>query len=330
MPTEGSISRAGVEVEIMVKPQIRAQSVALNDPRLSGPEFSSTQRSSNLFLASWSFLRRYPVIPGVVLLTVAVAAIFAGQLAPQGYIDGNLRERNTPPAWIADGSSEHLLGTDQIGRDLLGRIIYGARVTALVSSVALLTGTVVGTLLGLIAGYYGGWADEAIMRLVDIWLAMPFLLIALIVAVVIGQSVTTIIGLLALAAWSAFVRNIRAEVLSLKTRDYVALSQISGASTSRILFKHIIPGVSGIILVIASLQVGSLILSEATLSYLGAGIPGPTPAWGLMVSEGQKYISTSWWLSVFPGGAIFLVVMAFNFLGDWLRDRFDPRLSQQQ
>jgi peptide/nickel transport system permease protein len=189
---------------------------------------------------------------------------------------------------------------------------------------------VVGTLLGLIAGYYGGWADEAIMRLVDIWLAMPFILIALIVAVVIGQSVTTIIGLLALAAWSAFVRNIRAEVLSLKTRDYVALSQISGASTIRILFKHIIPGVSGIILVIASLQVGSLILSEATLSYLGAGIPGPTPAWGLMVSEGQKYISTSWWLSVFPGGAIFLVVMAFNFLGDWLRDRFDPRLSQQQ
>ena len=201
--------------------------------------------------------------------------------------------------------------------------------TALVSSVALLTGTVVGTLLGLIAGYYGGWADEAIMRLVDIWLAMPFLLIALIVAVVIGQSVTTIIGLLALAAWSAFVRNIRAEVLSLKTRDYVALAQISGASTTRILVKHIIPGVRSIILVIASLQVGSLILSEATLSYLGAGIPGPTPAWGLMVSEGQKYLSTSWWLSVFPGAAIFLVVMSFNFLGDWLRDRFDPRLSQQ-
>jgi peptide/nickel transport system permease protein len=167
------------------------------------------------------------------------------------------------------------------------------------------------------------------MRLEDVWLSLPFLLIALVAAVVIGKSFGVVMGLLALLAWSAFVRNVRAEVLSLKTRDYVALARVAGAPTTRIIIRHILPGVVNTIIVIATLRVGQLILAEASLSFLGAGIPAPTPAWGLMVAEGRDYLGTGqWWISFFPGMAIFLVVMSLNFLGDWMRDRLDPRLRQ--
>ncbi len=162
----------------------------------------------------------------------------------------------------------------------------------------------------------------------DIWLALPFLLVALVVVIVFGQSVITMMGVLAMVSWSLFVRNVRAEVLSLKTRDYVNLAKVSGASTPRILLKHILPGVMNTMVVIATLNVGGLILTEATLSFLGAGIPAPTPAWGLMISEGRDYLRTGWWMAVMPGAAIFLVVMSLNFMGDWLRDRLDPRLRQ--
>ena len=189
-------------------------------------------------------------------------------------------------------------------------------------------GVLVGTLLGLFAGYWGGWIDELIMRLVDFWLALPFILVALVVAIVWGQSLMIMLGLLALLAWSPFVRNIRAEVLTLKELDYVNMARVAGATGSRIMIRHLLPGVFNTIVVIATLRVGSWILAEASLSFLGVGIPPPTPAWGLMVAEGRQWLTTAWWISFFPGLAIFLVVMSLNFFGDWLRDKLDPRLRQ--
>lgn len=273
-------------------------------------------------------LRRWPVLPMAVLVALIVAAIFAPLLAPRDPIKQSLNDRHAPPAWFKEGTTRYLLGADHVGRDVLSRAIFGARVSMLVVGISLSTGLLVGSTLGLVAGYFGGWMDEIIMRVVDIWLSLPFLLIALVVAITIGKGFAIVMGLLALLAWSAFVRNVRAEVLSLKTRDYVALAKVSGASTLRILMRHIAPGVVNTIIVIATLRVGQLILAEASLSFLGVGIPAPTPAWGLMIAEGRDYLATAWWVSLFPGMAIFLVVMSLNFVGDWLRDRFDPRLRQ--
>ena len=233
------------------------------------------------------------------------------------------------------GTANHPLGTDQTGRDVLSRMIHGARVSLLVTAVSLSSGLVVGTVLGLVAGYadqifprFGNHIDEGIMRVVEITYAVPTILIALVIVIVFGQSFVVLLGLLAFVAWNAFPRNVRAEVLSLKTSDYVALAKVAGAGPMRIMFVHIFPGVTNTILVIATLRVGQLILTEAILSFLGAGIPPPKPAWGAMVADGREYLADAWWIALFPGVCIFLVVMALNFLGDWMRDRFDPRLRQ--
>jgi peptide/nickel transport system permease protein len=194
--------------------------------------------------------------------------------------------------------------------------------------VAMSAGMVIGTTLGLISGYAGGFVDEVITRIVDIWLGFPFLLLALVVAITIGSSFKIVMILMVLLAWSGFVRNVRADVLVLKENDYVAAAKIAGASSTRIIIRHIFPGTIGTVTVIASLSVGGLILAEATLSFLGAGIPGPTPSWGNMIAEGRDYLQTAWWTSVFPGAALFLTVMSLNFFGDWLRDRLDPKLRQ--
>ena len=208
------------------------------------------------------------------------------------------------------------------------RLVHGARVSLIVASVALVTGTVVGTALGLSAGYFGGVFDEVIMRFVDIWFGLPFILVAMIIAVMLTPSVNTMMGILALLVWSSYVRYIRAEVLSLRERDYVSLARVAGASTIRVLVRHVLPGVINTVLVIATLRTGQLILAEATLSFLGAGIPPPTATWGNMVADGREYLRDAWWVSTLPALAIFLIVMSLNFLGDWMRDRFDPRLRQ--
>ena len=277
---------------------------------------------------AFGFLRRWPVFAIFVLSVLVLGAIFAPLVAPHSPLNQSLRERQVGPLWTEGGSSKFILGTDHVGRDILSRIIHGSRISLMVAAVALASGILIGSTLGLVAGWYGGIADEVVARIVDVWLALPFLLVALVVVIIFGQSVITMMGVLAMVSWSLFVRNIRAEVLTLKTRDYVALAKVSGASTPRILVKHILPGVLNTMVVIATLNVGSLILTEATLSFLGAGIPAPTPAWGLMVSEGRDHLRTSWWITVMPGTAIFLVVMSLNFMGDWLRDRLDPRLRQ--
>lgn len=270
----------------------------------------------------------YPVLPVLILLVMVVCGVFAPLIAPHDSIRPNYSAIAQPPAWSAKGTSEFLLGTDHLGRDMVTRLVYGARVSLLVVLISTTSGMVIGTFLGLVAGYFGGNLDEFISRIVDIWLAIPFLLVAMIIVILLGQSFPLMLALLALLAWSPFVRNVRAEVLSLRERDYVANAKIAGASATRILYKHILPNVMNTIMVIASLRVGQLILSESILSYLGVGVPPPTPAWGSMVADGRSYLNTAWWISTLPGIAILLVVMAFNFLGDWIRDRTDPRLRQ--
>lgn len=263
-----------------------------------------------------------------LVLVLVLCALAAPVIAPHDPIKGNLLESGMPPVWLEGGSSKYLLGTDIQGRDVLSRVIYGARISLLIAVVVIATGGAIGVTIGLIAGYFGGQLDEVLMRIVDFTLAVPFILIALVVVIVFGQSLEVLLTLLALFSWGAFSRQVRAETLSLKTRDYVAFARIAGASTSRIMIRHLLPGVINTVIIVATLRVGSLILTESILSFLGAGIPPPTPAWGLMVAEGRVYIDSEWWITLFPGVAIFLTVFAMNFLGDWLRDRFDPVLRQ--
>ncbi|MSQ15824.1 MAG: ABC transporter permease [Dehalococcoidia bacterium] len=277
---------------------------------------------------AWYAVRRWPIIPAIVLLTMAGTAITAPLIAPHDPIQQDLSFRNAPPIWYSGGTSEHIFGADHVGRDILSRLIWGARISLMVIAVAVMSGLLVGVTLGLVAGYLGGLVDELIMRSVDVWFALPFILIALVAVVVFGASLQLVIALLALSSWARLVRFVRGEALSLKERDYVALAKISGASGIRIMIRHILPGVMNTVIVVATLQVGQLVLAEATLSFIGAGIPSPTPAWGVMVSDARNYVSTAWWTAFFPGAAIFLVVMSINFLGDWMRDHFDPRLRQ--
>ena len=300
----------------------------------------------------WYVLRRWPIIPALIMIVLIITGVFADQLAPYDDIEQDIRFRNSPPR-IFNSNSEYwegqdysqamfrapdsegkdpanrfILGGDHVGRDVLSRIIHGARISLVVTSVALFSGLILGVTIGVISGYYGGIVDEILMRMVDIWYSVPFLLLAMVAVIIFEASLNLIVVLLILLAWSGYVRNLRGEVLSLKERDFVASARVAGASTFRIIFKHLLPGLVNTIFVIASLRVGQLILAEASLSFLGAGIPGPTPAWGVMIAEGREYVENAWWQTVFPGLAIFLVVLAFNFLGDWVRDRLDPRLRQ--
>lgn len=289
---------------------------------------ASLEQDRATITRAYDLIRRWPVIPGVLLFILVTCGVFAPLVAPYSPTGANLRDRNTPPVWDEAGSKRYLLGADQQGRDLLSRIIYGARVSLIVAGVALSIGITVGVTLGMLSGYFGGWVDEVIMRVIDLQLAIPLILIALVIVIVVGQSFIVLVGILSVNSWSVFARQVRGETLKLRTTDYVALAKVAGASTPRILYRHILPGVFNIVIVLATLQVGNLILTEAILSYLGAGIPPPTASWGSMISDGRTYLSSAWWISFFPGMAIFLTVLAFNFLGDWLRDRFDPRLRQ--
>jgi len=294
----------------------------------TGANPASSMNQARAVGGSWSRIRRWPLVPIIVLGTLVFCALFADLIAPHTYREQDLALRNAPPAWMEGGTSERILGADIVGRDLLSRLIYGARISLMVAGVSLASGAVIGVSLGVIAGYYGGLIDEILMRVVDTWFAIPFILLALVIVIAFEPSLMIVLILLAMLAWSGFVRNVRAETLVLKTSDYVSASRIAGASKIRIIIKHILPGVTNTVVVIATLRVGQLILAEASLSFLGAGIPQPTPAWGLMVSDGRNYLDTAWWVATFPGMAILMTVMALNFLGDWLRDRLDPRLRQ--
>ena len=276
---------------------------------------------------SLTWARRYPLLSLAVLLFVLVTpAVFADYVAPHDPFKGNVLDRLQPPAWLDGGSWEHPLGTDKIGRDVLSRIIYGARISLTVAGISIICGGVVGTTLGLLAGYFGGWWDHVIMRLVDIKISIPSLMLALILAAAMGPSYLTVIIVIGLTLWTRYARLIRGETLRLKHEDFILRAKVSGASTARILARHLLPNVVNTIIVLATLEVGVVIILEASLSFLGAGIPPPNPAWGLMVADGRALVINAWWVSFFPGLAILLTVLSMNLLGDWLRDKLDPKL----
>ena len=276
----------------------------------------------------WRGLRRLPLIPMFVLVVLLVIpALSADWLAPHDPIRGSIPDRLRPPVFFG-GTWEFALGTDRLGRDILSRIMHGAKVSLSISIAGILAGGVLGTALGLIAGYFRGLADAIIMRLVDITMALPSILLALVLAVTVGPSFQTIIVVVTFVLWALYARQVRGEVLSIRERDFVARARVAGASDLRIIVRHILPNAANTIIVLATLQVGSVILLEAGLSFLGVGIPRPTPAWGLMVADDRQLIVSAWWIAFFPGLAITLTVFALNLLGDWMRDRLDPRLKE--
>ena len=272
--------------------------------------------------------RRLPWISiTLIMLLLVIPAIFADVLAPHGPREDGLPQRYLPPVWDG-GTSEHILGTNRLGRDILSRIIHGARVSVKVSLIGISLGGFIGVTLGLMAGYFGGKFDLLIMRLVDITLSIPSILFALVLAAAIGPGLGTVLIVIGYILWAYYARQIRGEVLSIRSQDFIARARVTGASDFRIITRHIPPNVINTIIVLATLQIGFVILLEASLSFLGVGIQRPAPAWGLMVADGREVIVTFWWVSLFPGLAIMLTVLALNLMGDWLRDRLDPKLRQ--
>jgi peptide/nickel transport system permease protein len=273
------------------------------------------------------FLQPNFLIPSTVLVVMLLAAIFAPLISPYDPLQTSLTDRLKPPAF-AGGTSAHLLGTDKLGRDVLSRIIWGTRISLSVSLLVILITGLIGTALGIIGGYLGGATDSFLMRITDISLAIPGIVIALLLAVILGPSFWTVIVAISLLGWAPYARLIRGEVLKLRTADFVLQARIIGCSPGRIMWTHILPNVVNPFLILATLSVGLVILLESALSFLGAGVPPPTPTWGSMMADGRSLIDTAWWISFFPGIAVGLVVLSGNFLGDWLRDRLDPRLRQ--
>jgi peptide/nickel transport system permease protein len=276
----------------------------------------------------WKTIRRFPVIPVIILFLLVFVAIFANVIAPYPPNEMSLTDRLTPPFFMHGGSLAHLLGTDKIGRDILSRILFGARVSLSVALLVIAISSVIGTTLGMIAGYLGGRFDALLMRVTDAALAFPALLIALLLGVALGPSFGTVVLALSALGWAPYARMMRGEVMKLRQEDFVAQARIIGSSPVRIIIKHIFPNVVNTLVVLMTMSVGLVILIEASLSFLGAGIPPPTPSWGSMVAEGRDLIAQAWWISLFPSLAIGLVVLAGNFMGDWLRDKLDPRLRQ--
>ncbi len=287
-------------------------------------------RVSRLWRRSGMRRARIPYVPLAIVGLLLFCAIFANLISPHHPRGGDetQRERVVKTLNPPFQSWDNPLGTDRKGLDILSRLIYGARTSAIISLIALGSGVLVGTVLGLVAGYRGGWVDVVIMRLVDAALAFPLILVALLIVVVLGPGIQNIILAIAVTVWARFARQVRGEVLSLKERDFVTLAKIAGVPEQEIILRHIFPNVLNTLLIVVSLQVGQVILTEASLSFLGLGLPPGDPAWGIMVAEGRNFVIDAWWLSLFPGIAITLVVLAFNFFGDWLRDTLDPKLRR--
>ena len=271
----------------------------------------------------------FPTIPILILVVLVLTAAFADFIAPHNPEVGSLSQRFRPPAWVAGGSAEHWLGTDHIGRDVLSRLIFGARVSLIVGFTAVIFAGVLGTGLGILSGFFGGWVDQVIMRITDTWLALPALTFAIFLAAIVGPSEWNIVIILGAVYWTRYARVIRGEVLSLKERDFVRLAIVAGCSKWKIMRKHLLPNVLNSAIVLATLMLGVVIVTEAALSFLGVGVPPPKPAWGLMLADGKRGLMVGyWWLTVLPGTCIVLMVLSANLLGDWLRVKLDPQLRQ--
>jgi peptide/nickel transport system permease protein len=276
---------------------------------------------------AWLRIEGFPWIPAIIISIIALVAVFADVLAPYNPEIGVLGDRFRPPAWQAGGSEAYLLGTDHVGRDVLSRLIFGARVSMVVGFTAVIVAGLLGTTLGILSGYLGGWVDQVIMRVTDTWLALPALTFAIFLAAVVGPSQWNIVIILAAVYWTRYARVIRGEVLSLRERDYVRLAIVAGCSKKTIMRRHILPNVLNSAIVLGTLMLGIVIVTEAALSFLGVGVPPPKPAWGLMLADGKKGLMAGyWWLTVLPGLCIMFMVLSANLLGDWLRVKLDPQL----
>lgn len=286
--------------------------------------------SANVRYPRWlkRLLRNYAVMPALVLLvTVVLMSVFAPWLAPHSPDQGEVAKRLLPPAWSAGGTSSYFLGTDALGRDILSRLIYGARVSMLVGVAGTVLAALMGVTAGLLAGYRGGWLDDLLMRVADVQLAFPFILLAIALLVVLGAGIWNLVLVLGLSAWVTFSRVTRGQVLALRELEFVEALHALGARDSRILARTILPNVTSALIVVASFAFAEMVLAEAALSFLGLGVPPSTPSWGGMVSEGRDYIIFAWWVITFPGLAIALTVLSVNIVGDWIRDVLDTRLT---
>jgi peptide/nickel transport system permease protein len=262
-----------------------------------------------------------------VLAVMAGAALLAPQIAPWDPARQMLVKRLRPPAWEARGLREHPLGTDHLGRDILSRIVYGGRISLGVGLSAVTLSALIGVTLGLLAGFHGGRADAVIMRVADVFLSIPYILLAMGVVFALGPSLFNVILVMAVTRWVQFARIVRADVLSIREREFVSGARARGNRSLRLLLRHVLPNALTPIIVVATLELAFMIIYESALSFLGLGVQPPTPTWGWMLADGRNYIATAWWLATFPGLAIMLTVLAVNLLGDWLRDTLDPRLK---
>ena len=297
-------------------------------PELSAPAPASAARS--LLRERLRTVREMPLAAVILLSLLGVVAIFADLIAPH---DPTLPVENVepaffaPPMWLEEGSSTTILGTDFQGRDVFSRLVHGSRVSIIVGLVGTLVAAGIGTAMGVLSGYLGGWVDTIIMRITDAWLALPALIFAIFLATLVGPSMWNIVIILGAVFWTRYARVIRGEVLSLREREFVKLAEVAGASKFRVMVRHIVPNVMNTTIVLASLTIGVVIIAEASLSFLGVGVPPPAPAWGSMLAEARPTLLTGrWWLTVFPGLAIMLVVLATQIMGDWLRVKLDPQL----
>jgi len=274
------------------------------------------------------FAGQLPVLPLAILIPFVLVAVFADVIAPYDPTEpipgAKIFE---PPFWVEGANPAALLGTDFQGRDVLSRLIYGARVSLIVGTMGTIVAGLIGTTFGVMSGYLGGWVDQTIMRITDAWLALPALVFAIFLATMVGPSMWNIIIILGAVYWTRYARVIRGEVLSLREREFVKLAEIAGASRARVILRHVVPNVLNSAMVLASLQIGVVIIAEASLSFLGVGVPPPEPAWGSMLADGRSMLMVGdWWLTVFPGLCIMMIVLATQIMGDWLRIRLDPQL----
>lgn len=288
-------------------------------------ERKKTGRLTRFFRLLWK--SKVGTIGLLIIIAIVFVAVFAGALAPHDPVATNISKRLLPPVWLENGSSDYLLGTDNLGRDVLSRIIYGTQISLIVGIFSVMLSGAIGCVLGLISGYFGGWIDAIIMRTVDAFLAIPSMLLMLIITFVMGPSLGTLIFTLGITNWVKYARIIRGEVLSMKERDFVKASHTVGASNARIIFTHILPNVTSSLIVVSTISVAAAIISEASLSFLGLGVQPPTVSWGGMLSDGRQYMATSWWVATFPGIAITITVLGIIFLGDWVRDVLDPKIK---
>jgi peptide/nickel transport system permease protein len=270
------------------------------------------------------------VCSGLILLGLVVTAIFAPQVAPHNPTRERLIDRLLPPAWAEDGDWQYALGTDHLGRDLLSRIIYGSRVSLVVGFTAVVIGGALGTALGVIAGFFGGPSDEIIMAVADMQLAFPTILLAIAIIAVLGPSFSNLVLVIGISGWVTYARVARGQVLSLREKEFVEAIRAQGGSRLRIIWRHILPNTLAPLIVVATLDLARTIILESTLSFLALGVQPPTPSWGGMLSDGREYLLSAWWIATFPGVALMLTALSFNRLGDWLRDRTDPRLRRAE